>query len=30
MSKYNMVLMILNRSYEKDYVDFLNRTGLRI
>ena len=28
MSKYNMVLMILNRSYEKDYVDFLKQNGV--
>ena len=28
MSRYNMVLMILNRSYEKDYVDFLKQNGV--
>ncbi|MBR2408838.1 MAG: P-II family nitrogen regulator [Lachnospiraceae bacterium] len=28
MSRYNMVLMILNRSYEKDYVDFLKQNGI--
>ena len=28
MSKYNMVLMILNRSYEKDYVEFFKQNGI--
>ena len=28
MSKFNMVMMILNRSYEKDYVDFLKQNGI--
>lgn len=28
MSRYNMVLMILNRSYEKDYVAFLKQNGV--
>ncbi|MBE5930147.1 MAG: P-II family nitrogen regulator [Lachnospiraceae bacterium] len=28
MSRYNMVLMILNRSYEKDYVEFLKQNGI--
>ena len=28
MSRYNMVLMILNRNYEKDYVAFLKQNGI--
>lgn len=28
MSRYNMVLTILNRSYEKDYVEFFKQNGI--
>ena len=28
MSSYNMVLTILNRSYEKDYVEFFRQNGI--
>ena len=28
MNSFHMVLMILNRSYEKDYVDFLKQQGV--